>query len=612
MPAPKNLEATLSTLPDSPGIYQFYDKENSLLYVGKAKSLRKRVVSYFREDMNVNGKTRVMVSKIADIKTLVVDSEMDALLLENNLIKKHQPRYNVNLKDDKTYPWICIKNEPFPRIFSTRKLIKDGSEYFGPYTPVRMINTLLELIGQLYKLRTCSLNLTPENISKGKFKVCLEYHINNCKGPCEGHQSMEDYDQSIKEIRQILKGNINTVIQHLKTLMNTHASEFRFEDAHNIKEKLELLERFRSKSVIVNPSIHNTDVFSIVTEENAAFVNFLRVMNGSIIQGHTIEIKKKLDESPQELLEIAIADMRTNFNSDAEEIIVPFDMDLDYENVTFTVPKIGDKKHLLNLSESNVRNYIRERDLQEEKQNPENKVLRVMERMKQDLRLKELPRHIECFDNSNIQGAYPVAAMSVFRNGKPSKKEYRHFNIRTVEGPDDFASMEEVIYRRYKRMLDEAQELPNLIVIDGGKGQLSSAINSLEKLGLHGKIPVIGIAKRLEEIYYPGDSAPLYIDKKSETLRIIQQMRDEVHRFGITHHRKRRSKGVVKTELSDIKGIGESTADALLRHFKSVKRIKEASESELAEIVGNAKARIVVTFFSPKDGVGPKESTERS
>ncbi len=543
-----------------------------------------------------------MVRKIADIKTLVVATEMDALLLENSLIKKHQPRYNVNLKDDKTYPWICIKNEQFPRIFITRKMIKDGSEYFGPYTPVKMINTLLDLIGQLYKLRNCTLNLTPENIAKKKFKVCLEYHIGNCKGPCEAHQTMEDYDQTIKEIRLILKGNINNVIQHLKNLMNQQSSQFFYEEAHITKEKIELLEKFKIKSVVVNPSIHNTDVFSIVTEEDSAFINFLRIMNGSIIQGHTLEIKKKLDETPEELLEIAIADIRAKFNSDANEIILPFEIPTPLEGVTFTVPKIGDKRHLLSLSESNVRNYIRERDLQLEKQNPENRVLRLMEKMQKDLRLTELPRHIECFDNSNIQGAYPVAAMSVFKNGSPSKKDYRHFNIKTVEGPDDFASMEEVIYRRYKRMLDEAQPLPQLIVIDGGKGQLSSAMTSLEKLGLVGKMAVIGIAKKLEEIYYPGDSAPLYIDKKSETLRIIQQLRDEVHRFGITHHRNRRSKGVMKTELSDIKGIGQSTADELLREFKSVKRIKEATQDELKAVVGASRAEKVFNHFHRENG----------
>lgn len=587
----------LSTLPDNPGVYQFYDKDGMLLYVGKAKSLKKRVSSYFQKDQHESGKTTVMVRKVADIKTIVVDTEMDALLLENSLIKKHQPKYNVNLKDDKTYPWICIRNEDFPRVFSTRKLIRDGSEYFGPYTPVKMINTLLELIGQLYKLRTCSLNLSPENIQKKKFKICLEYHIGNCKGPCEGLQSKDDYDQTIKEIRQILKGNINSVIQLLKTQMIQLSEEFRFEDAQVIKDKLEMLERFKQRSVVVNPAIHNTDVFSIVVEDEAAFVNFLRIMNGAIVQGHTIEIRKKLEETREELLELAIADLRTRFNSDAVEIIVPFDLTMEMQGVTFTVPKIGDKKHLLTLSESNVRNYLRERDLQLEKQNPENKVLRLMEKMQKDLRLTELPRRIECFDNSNIQGAYPVAAMSVFINGQPAKKEYRHFNIKTVEGPDDFASMEEVIYRRYKRMLDEAQPLPQLIVIDGGKGQLSSAMTSLEKLGLVGKVAVIGIAKRLEEIFYPGDSAPLYIDKKSETLRVIQYLRDEVHRFGITHHRNRRSKGVVKSELSEIKGIGETTKDELLRHFKSVKRIKEATIEELTEVIGKHRAALVFGHF---------------
>ena len=593
----ENISNILSTLPDSPGIYQFYDKESVLLYVGKAKSLKKRVSSYFQKDIHENGKTTVMVRKIADIKILVVDTELDALLLENSLIKKHQPRYNVNLKDDKTYPWICIKNESFPRIFITRRLVKDGSEYFGPYTPVKMIHTLLELIGQLYKLRNCSLNLTPENIKKKKFKICLEYHIGNCKGPCEAHQTMDDYDQTIKEIRLILKGNINTVILHLKNLMNQQSGQFFFEEAQTTKEKIELLEKFKIKSIVVNPSIHNTDVYSIITEEDSAFVNFLRIMNGSIIQGHTLEIKRKLDETPEELLEIAIADMKLKFNSDANEIIVPFEIPTPMEGVIFTVPKIGDKKHLLTLSESNVKNYIRERDLQLEKQNPENKVQRLMEKMQKDLRLKELPRHIECFDNSNFQGAYPVAAMSVFKNGQPSKKDYRHFNIKTVEGPDDFASMEEVIYRRYKRMIDEAQTLPQLIVIDGGKGQLSAAMSSLEKLGLVGKMAVIGIAKKLEEIYYPGDSAPLYIDKKSETLRVIQNLRDEVHRFGITHHRNRRSKGVMKTELSDIKGIGQTTADELLRSFKSVKRIKEATLDELKEVVGLARATKIFEHF---------------
>lgn len=590
MASEEHIQTLLSALPDSPGVYQFYDKEDKLLYVGKAKSLKKRVSSYFQKDRHVSGKTSIMVRKVADIRTIVVDTEMDALLLENNLIKKHQPRYNVSLKDDKTYPWICIRNERFPRVFSTRKMIRDGSEYFGPYASGRLINTLLELINKLYKLRTCSLVLSEENITKKKFRVCLEYQIGNCKGPCEGFQSQEEYDQSVKEIRQILKGNIQTVIGHLRELMQTYAAEYRFEEAQSVKEKLESLEKFQRKSVVVNPSIHNVDVFSLVIEEDSAYVNFLRVMNGAIIQGHTVELKKKLEETPEELLELAMGELRSRFFSDAEEIIVPFAPEVEWPGISFTVPKIGDKKHLLSLSESNVRNYIREKRLQEEKQHPENRTLRLMEQMKKDLRLTELPKHIECFDNSNFQGAYPVAAMSVFRDGKPSKKDYRHFNIKTVEGPDDFASMEEVIHRRYKRMLDEALPLPQLIVIDGGKGQLSAAVSSLEKLGLRGKIAVIGIAKRLEELYYPDDPLPLYIDKKSETLRIIQQLRDEVHRFGITHHRKRRSKGVIKTELEEIPGIGPRTAEELLREFRSVQRIKEAPLEALAALIGEAKA----------------------
>lgn len=590
MASEEHIQTLLSALPDSPGVYQFYDKEDKLLYVGKAKSLKKRVSSYFQKDRHVSGKTSIMVRKVADIRTIVVDTEMDALLLENNLIKKHQPRYNVSLKDDKTYPWICIRNERFPRVFSTRKMIRDGSEYFGPYASGRLINTLLELINKLYKLRTCSLVLSEENITKKKFRVCLEYQIGNCKGPCEGFQSQGEYDQSVKEIRQILKGNIQTVIGHLRELMQTYAAEYRFEEAQSVKEKLESLEKFQRKSVVVNPSIHNVDVFSLVIEEDSAYVNFLRVMNGAIIQGHTVELKKKLEETPEELLELAMGELRSRFFSDAEEIIVPFAPEVEWPGISFTIPKIGDKKHLLSLSESNVRNYIREKRLQEEKQHPENRTLRLMEQMKKDLRLTELPKHIECFDNSNFQGAYPVAAMSVFRDGKPSKKDYRHFNIKTVEGPDDFASMEEVIHRRYKRMLDEALPLPQLIVIDGGKGQLSAAVSSLEKLGLRGKIAVIGIAKRLEELYYPDDPLPLYIDKKSETLRIIQQLRDEVHRFGITHHRKRRSKGVIKTELEEIPGIGPRTAEELLRKFRSVQRIKEAPLEALAAIIGEAKA----------------------
>jgi excinuclease ABC subunit C len=596
---PKVLEL-LSTLPDKPGVYQYYDKDGKLLYVGKAKSLKKRVSSYFHKEQHENGKTGVMVRKIVDIKTIIVDTEMDALLLENNLIKKHQPHYNVNLRDDKTYPWICISHERFPRVFYTRKLIRDGSEYFGPYTSVKMIQMLLDLITELFKLRNCTLNLSKENIEKKKFKVCLEYHIGNCKGPCEGLQTSEDYENTTQQIRHILKGNLQVVINHLKEDMEKFSSQFRYEEAQEIKENLHLLEKFKNKSVVVNPNINNVDVFSIVTDEGIAYVNFMKIMNGAIVQSHIVEMRKKLDEPDEELLELAIADIRTKFQSESKEIIVPVEMKIEMEGIEFIVPKIGDKKHVLSLAEKNLRYYINEKHMQFDKQNPENRTQRLMEKMQKDLRLKELPRHIECFDNSNIQGAYPVAAMSVFRNGKPSKKDYRHFNIKTVEGPDDFASMEEVIYRRYKRMLDESLPLPQLIVIDGGKGQLTAAMNSLRKLELDGKIAVIGIAKRLEEIYYPHDPVPLYIDKKSETLRIIQQLRDEVHRFGITHHRKRRSKGVVKTELSQIKGIGENTAGKLLRHFKSVKKIKEASMKELEDVVGKSKAKVVSDYFIQK------------
>jgi excinuclease ABC subunit C len=597
-----HLQEIIRHLPDKPGVYQYFNSSNQIIYVGKAKSLRKRVSSYFNKDRYENGKTAMLVKRIADISYIVVDTELDALLLENNLIKKHQPRYNVLLKDDKTFPWICIRNERFPRVYSTRNVVKDGSVYFGPYASVKMVNTLLDLITQLFQIRNCSLDLSESNIQKHKFKACLEFHIGNCKAPCEGRQTQGDYDETIAEIKEIIKGNINTVIQHLKTRMGIFSSNYDFENAQAVKEKLDILEKFRSKSVIVNPSIHNADVFSIVTEEDFAFVNFMKVMNGAIIQAHTVEMRRKLDETPEELLEIAVTEIRDRFRSDAREIIVPFSMPTELPGILFTVPKIGDKKHLLDLSEKNVRYYMKERLTQYEKLDPDLKLNRTLEQMKKDLRLQELPVHIECFDNSNIQGAYPVAAMSVFKNAKPSKSDYRHFNIRTVEGPDDFASMEEIIYRRYKRLLEENASLPQLIVIDGGKGQLGAALNSLEKLGLRGKISIIGIAKRLEEIYYPGDPVPLYLDKKSETLRIIQHLRDEVHRFGITHHRNKRSKGVIKTELSEIKGIGDTIAAALLKHFKSVKRIREASLEEIEAIAGKAKGKIVYAHFhTPTD-----------
>ena len=587
------LQQKVEVLPNNPGVYQYYNSEGNLLYIGKAKNLKKRVSSYFNK-IHDSHKTNVLVKQIADIKYIVVETEYDALLLENNLIKKHQPKYNILLKDDKTYPWIVIKNEDFPRVMVTRKPVKDGSIYFGPYASGTMMYTLLELIKELFKLRTCNLQLTKTNIEKHKFRLCLEHHIGNCKGPCEGLQTREDYDESITAIKSILKGNINTVIDHLEQQMLSHATKYEFEQAQSYKEKIDALEKYKGRSVVVSPTIHHVDVFSFIDDQQGAFINYLRVISGAIIQSHTIELKRKLDETPSDLLLLAIAEMRERYQSDSKEIIVPFDLEIDIPGVMVTVPKIGDKKHLLDLSEKNARYFRKDRLEQADKLNPEHRIERLMEAMKKDLRLPVKPYHIECFDNSNFQGDYAVAAMSVFKNGRPSKSDYRHFNIKTVVGPDDFASMEEIIYRRYKRLLEEEKELPQLIVIDGGKGQLGAALNSLAKLDLRGKISIIGIAKKLEEIYYPGDPLPLYLDKKGETLRIIQQLRDEVHRFGITHHRNKRSKGVIKTELSDIKGIGDKLAEKLLREFKSVKRIKEASLEELTALIGKAKAELVM------------------
>ena len=599
MEKPDHIQNILRILPDTPGVYQFFDDGGTIIYVGKAKNLKKRVFSYFNKDQYENGKTQLLVKKIVDIKYIVVDTEIDALLLENNLIKKYQPRYNVLLKDDKTYPWICIKNERFPRIFSTRILTKDGSSYFGPYASGKVMHTILDLVRQLFKLRNCNLNLTESNINSNKFKVCLEYHIGNCKAPCVGKETEEEYNKDIANIKEIIKGNINTVSKYLKGLLQQHIEKMEFEKAEIIKEKIDLLENFQSKSTIVSPSITNVDIFSITTDEKNGYVNFLKVVNGAIIQGHTVELKKKLDESPEELLTLAIAELRERFSSDAKEVIVPFKIETEFPGVEFIVPQRGDKKHLLELSERNVDYYRRDKIKQESLIDPERHTKRILEQMKKDLRLTEEPRHIECFDNSNFQGAYPVAAMTVFKDVKPSKKEYRHFNIKTVEGPDDFASMEEIIYRRYKRALEEKQPLPQLIVIDGGKGQLSAALQSLEKLGLRGKIGIIGIAKRLEEIYFPNDPIPMYLDKRSESLKIIQQIRDEAHRFGITHHRGKRDKGTLKTELTEIKGISDATANKLLSHFKSVKKIKETPEAELAEIIGKAKGKVVFEYYQP-------------
>lgn len=596
-----HLVRIIGSLPESPGVYKYYDADGLLMYIGKAKSLRKRVSSYFTKNHD-SRRTSVMVSRIADIQFTLVDTEIDALLLENSLIKKFQPRYNINLKDDKTYPYICIKHERFPRIFPTRQLIRDGSEYFGPYASGMMMHTIMDVIKSLFPLRTCNFNLSENNIRAGKFKVCLEYHIGNCKGPCAALQEEEDYTNNMKQIRNILRGNLGQVVQHLKAMMGAAAADMRFEQAAAYKRKLEILENYQSRSTIVNSSIHNTDVFGFVSDERFAFVNYLKVVNGMIIQTQTFELKKKLDETPEELLEYAIAEVREQYKSTSNEVIIPFELNIEDEHVLFTVPKAGDRKKLLDLSMKNAIYYKREKLEQYEKLNPELKTDRILTQMMNDLKLKTLPRHIECFDNSNIQGAYPVSACVVFKDAKPSKKDYRHFNVKTVVGPDDFATMREVIHRRYRRVLEEGEPLPDLIVIDGGKGQLSAAMESMKELGIYGKVPVMGIAKRLEELYYPEDELPMYIDKKSETLKIIQQMRDEAHRFGITHHRNRRDKGTLRSELEEIKGVGEETIRLLLSHLKSVKKVKEASEEELVAIVGKARAKLIRDFFHANGG----------
>ena len=592
------LQLQLKTLPESFGVYQYLDKDQNIIYVGKAKNLKKRVNSYFTKS-HTNGKTRVLVKKIHRIKHIVVNSETDALLLENNLIKKYQPKYNVQLKDDKSYPWICIKKERFPRVFMTRRLIKDGSEYFGPYTSVKTVKTLLDLFKELYHLRTCKYDLSADNIQNKKFKVCLEYHLKNCKGPCEGLQSQEEYDDDIKAIRNIIKGNFKESIESFEKMMYEFASNMQFEEAQRIKEKLNILANYQSKSTVVNPTINNVDVFSIVDDESFAYANFLKIANGAIIQSHTTEIKKKLDEDRKELLELFIVEIRQRFQSNSKEIYVPFKVDLG-DDIKVTVPKLGDKKRIVELSERNAKYYRQEQFKQIKIVDPDRHVKRIMAQMKKDLRLTEDPIHIECFDNSNIQGSNPVAACVVFKNGKPSKKEYRHYNIKTVEGPNDFASMEEVVFRRYKRLLSEGESLPQLIVIDGGKGQLSSAVKSLDLLGLRGKIAIIGIAKRLEEIYYPGDSIPLYLDKKSESLKIIQYLRNEAHRFGITFHRNKRSKSAIQSELEQIPDIGKQTITTLLRTFKSAKRVKEASLDQLEEAIGKSRANKVYNYYHKK------------
>jgi len=590
-----DLALQLKTLTNQPGVYQYYDKEGVILYIGKAKNLKKRVSSYFTKNHDY-GKTKVLVKKISSVKHIVVTTETDALLLENNLIKKYQPRYNVMLKDDKTYPWICIKKENYPRVFLTRKVIRDGSEYFGPYTSIRTAKALLSLIKELYPLRTCAYDLSEKNIENKKYKVCLEYHIKNCKGACESLQSETDYLDDVKEIRNIIKGNFKDSLQKFNDLMLKFAAKTEFEEAHKIKEKIDLLANYQAKSTVVSPSVTDVDVFSIISDESFAYVNFFKVINGAIIQSHTAEIKKKLDEEDKHLLELAIIEIRQRFKSESKEIFVPFKVSVG-DSIKITIPKSGDKKRIVELSLRNAKYYRQERFKQIKIVDPDRHTNRIMAQMKKDLRLVEEPRHIECFDNSNIQGSIPVASCVVFKNGKPSKKEYRKFNIKTVVGPDDFGSMVEVVHRRYKRLIEEGEELPQLIVIDGGKGQLSSALKSLDVLGLRKKIAIIGIAKRLEEIYYPDDPIPLYLDKKSETLKIIQQLRNEAHRFAITFHRNKRSKSAIQTELEQIPSIGKQTVINLLKHFKSAKRVGAASIQELEKIIGNSRATKVFNHY---------------
>jgi excinuclease ABC subunit C len=592
-----SLELQLKTLPSEPGVYRYYDKNEQLLYVGKAKNLKKRVLSYFNK--NLPGyRTRIMVGKIQRLETTIVNSEYDALLLENNLIKEHQPFYNVMLKDDKTYPWICIKNEEFPRIFLTRTKIRDGSEYYGPYAKVRPARVLLDTIKHIYKLRTCNLNLAPAKIEEGKYKVCLEYHIKNCSGPCEGLESKAEYDEKIDAIRGIVKGDFRKAKEYLTEKMIKYASDLQFEDAQVIKERLDILEDYQAKNTVVNPNIDDVDVFGMTSDETAAYVNFFKIRNGNIIQSFTTEIKKILEESDEDIMEEALIEIRQKFDSDSKEVLLPFHLSIEIPNVKLIVPKVGDKKRIVELSEKNAKEYRLEKLKQVQIIDPERHTNRIMAEMQKLLRMPVEPRHIEGFDNSNIQGTNPVSACVVFKDGKPSKADYRIFHPKTVEGPNDFATMEEVIYRRYKRLLEEDDPLPQLILIDGGKGQLSSAVKSLRLLGLYGKITIVGIAKRLEEIFFPEDPIPLYLDKKSETLKILQRVRDEAHRFGVRHHRSRRTNSTIKSELEGIPGVGGKTIELLLSRLKSVKRVKESSLETLEEILGKSKAKVVYDFFN--------------
>lgn len=589
------IQLQLATLPKSPGVYQFYDKEEKILYVGKAIDLKKRVSSYFSKTHD-NARTRLLVKRIVNIKHIVVETETDALLLENNLIKEYQPRYNVLLKDDKTYPWICIKNERFPRVFYTRNYVKDGSEYFGPYTSMKTVRTLLELIRSLYPLRNCSYQLSRENISEGKYKVCLEYHLHNCLGPCEGLQTEQDYMKSIAAVRNIIKGDFRGMFQEFRAKMKEHAENMEFEAAQQIKEKIDILENYHAKSTVVNPKIHNVDVFTVLSDESYGYVNFLQIAFGSVIRSHTMEIKKKLEESDEELLRLAVIEIRQRFESQSKEVYLPFELNLG-EDIKVTIPKVGDKKHIVDLSLRNAKYFRMERFKQMRIVDPKRHETRILTQMKIDLRMKVPPVHIECFDNSNLQGTNPVAACVVFKNAKPSKRDYRKFNIKTVEGPDDYESMREVVYRRYKRLIEEEKDLPQLIVIDGGKGQLGAAIDSLKKLEIEKQIAIIGIAEKLDEIFVPGDPIPLYIDKGSETLKVIQQLRNEAHRFGLSFHRQKRSKVALHSDLENIEGVGPKTIEKLLQHFKSLKRIKTANFEELVDVVGEARAKTINNYY---------------
>ena len=603
------IKSILKTIPTDPGVYRYYDDKGEIIYVGKAKNLKRRVHSYFNKQQQ-SRKVSVLVSRIDDIRFTVVNSEMEALLLENNFIKQYKPRYNILLKDDKTYPWICIKNEKFPRVFLTRKKVNDGSTYFGPYPSVMTAKTLLEMLRQLYPIRNCKLILRQENIKNGHYRPCLEYHIGNCKAPCDGSISEDDYNEMIYNVKKVIKGNIQEVLRDMKSKMMAHAAKLEFEQAQVIKDKYDLLENYHAKSVVCSNTAHDMEVFSFEDADASFYINYMKIVEGAIIQSHSLEIKRKLEETPEELLSMAIIEihqMNAGTDSDTDshinkgkknrEIIVPIELDIDIEGVRFTVPQRGEKFEILELSQRNAKQYRLEMEKLRTLVDPERHTKRILNQMKEDLKLPVLPEVIECFDNSNFQGDYAVAAMTQFVNAKPNKSGYRHFNIKTVEGPNDFASMEEIIYRRYSRLLNENQRLPDLIVVDGGKGQLSSAVKILQQLGLFGKISIIGIAEKLEEIYFPGDSIPLYIDKRSETLKVIQHIRDEAHRFGITHHRKKFEKGFIHSELNDIKGIGKQTAEKLMLELKSVKNIKEASIETLEAFVGKAKAKIVWNYF---------------